>query len=1497
VTLPNYEDGPYYREYECPPVDVGNGWQLNFPWIGGEYIHYLDGTLYKKGTNHTGHHFTFEEDVLTAASGVLYHFTGGVVTSITDTDGNMIAFGYTNGRLTTITDTVGRVISLSYNSKGQLTQISYGSYTVMYAYSIEALTSVTDPLGRVTSYAYDQRNNWLLTRVSYPTGGYTDYTYSYFSQVVDPPDPLGCFELRKYMVTDQAVYSPDLVNHTCYTYEGDFDGITKTTATVKNEQNFTKAVHEFTVDSNGLTREHAIKDAGGAQLRKVEYTYSDRKEVIQEDVYMGTSYAYTQKYVHDSWGNVIYKENGEGEKTYCCYAHTDSQNVFRDCNGDIPGFSNTFFDTAVPSHIHTALSGSVSIQDDKVIETYYNYNNGHMIETYQVFQDPADYSVFSGVFDENGQTSFPVDLTGVQLQGDAVLKLTGIPTPNEITKTETHSTYKYCTWFNEGYWQQNTFYAKYIEKKPPFSIDYEPVGPFFHYPGTPGYTNYTAWVSGYYQYVKTTYTESPNKYPEQVDYSINGGELSTVIPNLGEKTVYYSIPVEELTAGLNTLGFQESSMWVTRCEWELYVPYAVAPLEDVSAAFTYNAYGNLTSTTDTQGNTTYYGYDTQYHAYVTSITNALNNTVTAEYDYTRGFLTSITDAKGYTTHFEYDIQGRATKKINPDLIEEEVIYNDQNNTVIIYDELDHKIIKYYDGINRLTKIEQYISETINLTETYVLNYQNNVKTKTDPGGHIYSFEYDSLGRLTKIFNPDSTFVEAQYNDAAHTVAVLDENQHKREYAYNWNNQLVSVKEYIDVAHYYQTLYTYDSSHHVTSITDANGNTTYYSYDSMFGVTQITYPDTTIETFSYNTVGNLLQSTNAHGTTAFTYDEIYQVIEIQYPDVSQVTFGYDANSNRTSMIDAAGSTAYTYDNRNRLTVETRTMGEDLYSVSYNYDDASQITSITYPDQSVVSYEYDFLNRLTAIPGYAQFTYNEDSLLASMTYSNGVVTAYHYDDRHRLTTLHAQKGTEDLLLMNYHYDSARNITQLEYNRRLPDQQWEQSVETFGYDWLNRLVSAQGDYGLLSYSYDSVGNRLSLNGVTYTYNSMNELLSISDGTTYTYDEVGNMLAKSDSVDTWTYTHDAQNKLTHVEKNQDVIAHYVYDGDGKRIQKTEWVESVQEYETIIYVYSGLHLLYEKNLSTDQEATYIYGPTGRIAMAVDGLMSYYHTDHLGSTRVMTDESGTPLCEISYRPFGQAEKRGDGKNSLYTGKDDDSTGLYYFGARYYDPQNGRWIERDLKGGVLENPASLNRYVYCYNNPLLYVDPDGLAPDVHDRSAYIVWAAGIGGALLLGLSGAGAPAAVLWGTGALIWRLWLSRNWTCKTTVSAGKLLVKIHARGNTPGIGEYSGSIQIDPDDTGSYKGDIRNDSTTLVAVDIIHLGSGTLDLIVSGSGSVLLNVYGSGDVCITIDEECTAPVVVNAVGSGTITIYVPEGSSICITGSGSVDIEYYDSENKEDES
>lgn len=106
------------------------------------------------------------------------------------------------------------------------------------------------------------------------------------------------------------------------------------------------------------------------------------------------------------------------------------------------------------------------------------------------------------------------------------------------------------------------------------------------------------------------------------------------------------------------------------------------------------------------------------------------------------------------------------------------------------------------------------------------------------------------------------------------------------------------------------------------------------------------------------------------------------------------------------------------------------------------------------------------------------------------------------------------------------------------------------------------------------------------------------------------------------------------------------------------------------------------------------------------------HPDHLGSSTVITDQTGAVVQRASYLPFGamlEAPTDGADLHHYFTGKElDPSTSLYDFGARYYDPAVGRFTQPDPLIQNLYDPQTLNPYTYARNNPLRLVDPDGRA---------------------------------------------------------------------------------------------------------------------------------------------------------------------------------------------
>lgn len=128
----------------------------------------------------------------------------------------------------------------------------------------------------------------------------------------------------------------------------------------------------------------------------------------------------------------------------------------------------------------------------------------------------------------------------------------------------------------------------------------------------------------------------------------------------------------------------------------------------------------------------------------------------------------------------------------------------------------------------------------------------------------------------------------------------------------------------------------------------------------------------------------------------------------------------------------------------------------------------------------------------------------------------------------------------------------------------------------------------------------------------------------------------------------------------------------------------------------------------------YISGGNVQIAMVKNGVTSYFQKDHLGSSTVTTDGTGGVVEETQYVPFGGTRSHSGStlSNYKFTGQElDPETGLYNYNARLYDPWVGMFITPDSMVPDFTNPQCLNRYAYCVNNPLAYVDPSGHNPFV------------------------------------------------------------------------------------------------------------------------------------------------------------------------------------------
>ncbi len=216
-------------------------------------------------------------------------------------------------------------------------------------------------------------------------------------------------------------------------------------------------------------------------------------------------------------------------------------------------------------------------------------------------------------------------------------------------------------------------------------------------------------------------------------------------------------------------------------------------------------------------------------------------------------------------------------------------------------------------------------------------------------------------------------------------------------------------------------------------------------------------------------------------------------------------------------------------------------------------------------------------------------------------------------------------------------------------------------------------------------------------YTYGVFNRLMS-AGSMNYTYDANGNMLTKSGG---WAYSYDYENRLTSVAHNGVVVQSNCYDGDGNR------VEQVAGGSTILYSYQGVNILYQKNLTSGTVTKSFYAGGIQVAQMVNYTTYYLHQDALGSIRLVMPASLITSFISNYLPYGMSYAMTGEEAFQYTGKLlDEATGLYYEGARYYDPETGRFITEDSYNGTKTDPISQNKYIYGGDNPMRYVDPTG-----------------------------------------------------------------------------------------------------------------------------------------------------------------------------------------------
>lgn len=797
---------------------------------------------------------------------------------------------------------------------------------------------------------------------------------------------------------------------------------------------------------------------------------------------------------------------------------------------------------------------------------------------------------------------------------------------------------------------------------------------------------------------------------EYIDYTYNHSEYST----LTSKWVL-SLPY---TAYTQVSGVTKAQAWfsynttngnnLTKTFW---LQNGTNPV----TTYTYDNYGNVSSVKDANNHLAtieYYSSNNPTYTYPVKKTtvvqpNNLQLVTTTQYDERYGKPIAETDVNGNIVNYTPDNFGRTNTADN---------HNSGTNAYAWKE-------TYHDGLNRVIKtrtpapapygsdyviVQQTIYDTSGHVYQTSLPYLAHVVGSTDVPQETVrwtTYYYDILGRVTYVLNPDTTHIQKIYDKGRTTT--IDANNHQKIQETDVYGRLIRVEEYTGsypyASLYATTFYGYDALNNLTDVWDAQSNNTHIGYDTLSRKTSMSDPDMGSWSYEYDAAGNLTKQTDAKSQKIwFQYDELNRIRQKDYDSQKSlgsgdVVYTYDENgvSNSkgrlTTVKDLSGTRHFFYDTLGRATTTTKTVDGTPYTIQTSYDSLGRTESITYPDNEMVYYTYDDagnLNEVSNITPFAVYSgFNALGQAASVTYGNNVSTAYqYYSTNNRLYSI-TTNGSAGLQNIAYWYDNVGNI------QNITDYLDSSRTQNFLYDELNRLTSAERPnlypVETTSYTYDTIGNIINnsrLGDYTYWkqyYSTKPHAVYSAGGYAYAYDNNGNMTTRNGV----SMTYDYDNRLTSMGSNA-----FVYDYSGERVKKNSTVYIGKLYECT----SGVC------------TKHIFAGSNRIASKTDYHTYYYHTDHLGSSTVVTNEAGNLVQENYYYPYGEIRVRnGNVTDYKFTGQEEDEeTGLFYYGARYYDPATGRFVSADSIVPSPGNPQHLNRYSYALNNPLIYIDPSG-----------------------------------------------------------------------------------------------------------------------------------------------------------------------------------------------
>jgi RHS repeat-associated protein len=681
---------------------------------------------------------------------------------------------------------------------------------------------------------------------------------------------------------------------------------------------------------------------------------------------------------------------------------------------------------------------------------------------------------------------------------------------------------------------------------------------------------------------------------------------------------------------------------------------------------------------------------------------------------------------------------------------------------------------YRDAADRVVAVTE-LTRSSEPTTRYLYDPLGQLTSIVDAIGSTTSLSYDLLGRRTSIDSPDAGRVDLTFDAAGNLIEKVDANLRaanaKITYVYDYDH-LVTIKypASAPVSYVYgRTGAPENGAGRIVRVEDDAGVETHgygklgelvrmtrtvrplvpngaprtfetrFSYDPYGRMRTLVYPDGETLTYTYDAGGLLASATGDRPVTKTRPHETETYLR---------TLAYDEFGQRRLMVLGNGATStWGYDllTRRLHTLTTRSRDITLQAITYDYDLVGNVTSMvnalgnpTGPLAGSVSYAfgYDQLYRLTSASGAVESRPGVIDRFAS---------AYDYSDIHNMTAnrqirrigVGTGQGTDTETPAHSNHD----FTYV-YGGTGPHQATQIGDTLLGYDangntaWECRGKN-HGQGGIAPAGWGSSHDgRIPRCGPhaqherLFSWDEENRVTAVIDGpgantTRFLYDASGERVVKLGQ---------AGPAITigqfYAVKGKRAASKHVFAGSTRLASKITWTPELDPTEPA----SSTATVANCTGATCTASGPVAASVATQADAFRTATYYYHADHLGSTGWMTDETGRVEERVEYYPYGEVwrdwrQQSGEphlAQRFLFTAKEyDEETGLYYFGARYYDAKLCRWAssdpmlgkylptgDPDTDGGLpglggIYNARNLSLYAYAHHGPITYKDPDGL----------------------------------------------------------------------------------------------------------------------------------------------------------------------------------------------